>query len=69
MFLAPMADINEATAKRNFAIQINKTAGTMNFKPDDFDLYRIGSFTDHNGQIETESPYEFICNGAALVGE
>ena len=41
LFMAPMIDINEATAKRNFAMQVNKSSGSMNFSPSDYDLYRM----------------------------
>ena len=69
LFMAPMIDINEATAKRNFAMQVNKSSGSMNFSPSDYDLYRMGTFTDNTGVIECESPFEFICNGSSVVGE
>lgn len=69
LFLAPMIDVNEATCKRNVAIQIERSTGALNFAPKDYDLYRLGSFTDSTGVIECEAPFEFVCNCESLVGE
>lgn len=69
LFLAPMVDINEATCKRNVSMQVNKTSGALNYNPSDYDLYRMGTFSDNSGVIECSSPFEYVCNCLSLVGE
>ena len=69
LFMAPMVDINDSTAKRNFYMQITKTNGALNYSPSDYDYYRIGKYTDSNGIMESISPFEFICNGSSVSGE
>lgn len=46
VFNKPFTDINDATAKRSF-IQSVKEQPHKN----DYELYHIGDFTDHDGQI------------------
>lgn len=69
LFMQPSIDVNEATAKRNFAMAVNQANGALNFKSSDFDLYRVGTFTDNTGAFECETPFEFVCNGENVYGE
>lgn len=69
LFAQPFISINENTCKRDVSMQIARSSGTLNFSPADYDLYRLGKFTDNSGVIESEAPFEFICNCANLAGE
>lgn len=69
LFGQPFIAINENTCKRDVSMQVNKTNGSLNYSPKDYDLYRLGKFIDNTGVIEIDSPFEFICNCESLVGE
>lgn len=63
---------DDPTAVRYFGMVINNTrAGNnmMNYAPQDFDLFKVGTFDSENGQIEPIWPIEFVVNGSSLVGE
>ena len=63
----PMADVSEATAKRNFAYAINNN-DQMNFSPSDYDLYYLGDFDTEKGVFwdpDSGLP-EFIVSGASV---
>lgn len=62
-FMSPAIDMNDDSAKRNFAFAINNNPGVMNFAPADYDFYRIGVFDSKTGDIRPVQPIEFICNG------
>lgn len=62
-FMSPAVDVNDDSAKRNFAFAINNNPGVMNFSPSDYDFYRVGIFDSKTGDIRPVQPIEFICNG------
>lgn len=68
-FMSPAVDINEESAKRNFAYAINNNPGVMNFAPEDHDLYEIGTYDSESGLIEPVVPIKFICNGMEVFNE
>lgn len=65
-FMPPICEINENSAIRNFAQAINN--GNLQYQSEDFDLYRVGSFDDVSGEIETILP-EFVVNGLQVRKE
>lgn len=56
VFTAPTIDISDASAIRNFQQAIANSGSIMNFKPDDFSLYQIGTFDVESGIIDPWSP-------------
>lgn len=68
-FLSPSVDMNDETAKRNFALMVNNNPGVIGFRPADFDLYHIGEFEADTGAINAINPIRMIVNGASAVGD
>lgn len=68
-FMAPAIDMNDDSAKRNFAFAINNNPGVMNFAPSDYDFYRIGTFDSKTGELRPVVPIDFICNGNEVFNE
>lgn len=66
-FMAPTVDHSDSSAVRNFAYAINSD-GIMNYSPNDFDLYRIGSFDSEKGLLESCIP-ELIVSGISVFGD
>lgn len=56
VFTAPTIDISDASAVRSFKQAIANSGSVMNFKPDDFSLYQVGSFDVETGEIEPFTP-------------
>lgn len=56
VFTAPTIDISDASAVRSFQQAIANSGSIMNFKPDDFSLYQVGSFNVETGELESWSP-------------
>lgn len=65
-FMAPVTDMNDATAMRNFSVQVN-TNETIKRHSLEFTLYRIGSFDSDSGLIEAEIPPELVANASSLL--
>lgn len=67
-FAIPRADLNEACARRFFAMQVNAPDNFLNFAPSDFEMYYVGQFDSGLGVFIPCSMPEFICRGSDLVG-
>lgn len=67
-FLSPMIDVNDDTAKRNFAQTVNSNTGIIGFAPADFALYRLGEFDSRLGKIVPLEVIDLVCFGSDLVG-
>lgn len=65
-FLSPSVDINDETAKRNFAMAMSRHDSTLNFAPADFDLYRIGTYDAKMAKLTPVTP-EFLAHGLDFV--
>lgn len=61
-FGSPIVEQNELTAVRGFKFAISGKDGIMNFSPQDFDLYRIGSYDNDKGEMIPEMP-ELVLTG------
>lgn len=68
-FMSPQVDMNDETAKRNFAMSVNNNPGVLGFRPGDFDLYYLGQFNTDSGELTAVNPIEFVVNGASVVGD
>lgn len=56
VFTAPTIDISDASAVRSFQQAIANSGSLMNFKPDDFSLYQVGTFDVETGELEPFTP-------------
>ena len=59
-------DINDATARRNFAYAV-KNAPELQFQSKDLELCRVGSFDSHTGVVIQMSPIQVICRGDEVL--
>lgn len=59
-------DINDATAKRNFAYRMQNNSN-MQFSAGDLELYRVGEFEAHKGVIVPVQPAVLICRGDEVL--
>lgn len=60
-FLAPTHDVNDETAKRNFAFAVQTRDKMFLAFPDDYDLYKVGAYETDSGIISPCDPV-FICS-------
>lgn len=67
-FMQPLMDLNDLSAKRDFAQGVNNNPG-LNFAPADYDLYKIGEFDSDKGTIVPVVPIELVCNGVNVLNE
>lgn len=56
VFTAPTIDISDASAVRAFQQAVANAGSVMNFKPEDFSLYQIGTFDVETGRLEEMVP-------------
>lgn len=62
-FLTPTFDYNDQTAIRNFRHAIVATDSIFNSSPEDFDLFKIGTFDNEKGILTPLPLSELICEG------
>lgn len=67
-FAAPFFFHNDAQAIRALVATARDEITTIAKFPEDFDLYRIGSFDDSTGQLETLTP-EFLVNAQEILAQ
>ena len=65
VFTAPTIDISDASAVRSFQQAIANSGSVMNFKPDDFSLYQVGTFDVETGALEPFTPPSRLIIGSA----
>lgn len=56
LFTAPTIDISDASSVRAFQQALANSGSIMNFKPDDFSLYQVGTFDVVTGRLEAMVP-------------
>nr|WP_325195405.1 phage ORF5 protein [uncultured Oscillibacter sp.] len=64
VFTAPTIDISDGSALRNFQQAIANSGSVMNFKPDDFVLYQIGTFDVETGKLDPWIPPSRLIAGS-----
>lgn len=64
VFTAPTIDISDASAVRSFQQAIANSGSVMNFKPDDFSLYQVGTFDVETGELKPFTPPSRLIVGA-----
>lgn len=61
----PFCEVNDAVAKRGFAYSVNNN-DLLGFRPQDFDLYKLGTFDPETGIVTDEIPV-LVCHGTEVV--
>lgn len=65
----PMYCHNRGHMMRVFIESATKEPGGLFVKyADDFHLFAVGSFNDHDGKLVPKEPAEFVCSAADLLG-
>lgn len=64
-FLTPTVDQNDNSAMRNFAHAMKNPQSLFNSHPEDFTLFKIGSFDTESGEIVSQLP-ETVIDGYLL---
>lgn len=68
-FGSPFVDVNDASARRNFAFAVNNNGDTMSFSPKDYDLYKLGEFDHESGTFDLLSVPVLVVTGANVFNE
>jgi hypothetical protein len=63
-FAPPFVATNDQEAIRMFKTSINYGESTLNMYPEDFDLFRLGSFNSESGTFDSQ--LEKLCNCLSL---
>lgn len=66
-YLAPFFFDNDLMAIRAFASLINTEGHLFGDSPQDFHLYRVGTFDVHDGGFVVDEPIQVIRGGLTLV--
>lgn len=66
-FISLTLDDNDQTAVRNFAFAILNPDSIMGFKPDDFDLYHMGTFDLETGCFTQDKMPSLVVRGANIA--
>lgn len=56
VFTAPTIDISDSSAIRAFQHALANSGSVMNFKPEDFSLYQVGTFDVESGSLSPMVP-------------
>jgi len=66
IFANPFISVNDMTALRDFGNAVNDPSTTLSKNPEDYQLFKIGSFDDTLGVIST-CDRQLIANANTLV--
>lgn len=50
-FMSPCVDLNDASARRNFAHSVNRSDSLFNSHPEHYVLYKVGTFDSESGVV------------------
>ena len=68
-FGSPFIDVNDASARRNFAFAVNNNGDTMSFAPKDYDLYKLGEFNHESGAFDLLPCPVMVVAGTSVFNE
>lgn len=66
VFTSPTIDISNGSASRAFEQAVLNAGSVMNFRPDDFALYKVADFDVESGLMEPVVPPLFVLGGYAV---
>lgn len=58
---------HEMEAMRSFGDEINRSGSNFSVHPDDYDLYRLGTYDDQTGNILPDDRPAMLSSGKSLV--
>lgn len=64
LFLSPSIDINDDVAMRGFEQMLTVRNSMMEFRPDDYELYQIGTFDPETGYVSAMVPPSRLYRGS-----
>lgn len=67
VFMAPVCCYNDEHAMRVFKREFRREGMVVKDFPEDFQLYRVGTFSDSSGCVEGLEKPVFVCAASALV--
>lgn len=68
-FGSPFCDVNDASARRNFAFAVNNNGDTMSYSPKDYDLYKLGEFDHETGAFDLLPCPTMVVAGTSVITE
>lgn len=66
-FMAPICDMTDMSAARNFESTLIQAKGTYGTHAQDFRLYRVGDFDVDSGELKPVVPIQLVYDGASFV--
>lgn len=63
----PFCAPNDAVARRGFEVVVNNPEHPFGQHPDDYSLFRVGTFDQHTGMCWSENGPENLGNGRTFV--
>lgn len=66
-FMPCTVDVNDATAIRNFEHAVRQQDSILASHPNDFALYRVGSFDNETGTVTAPIVPQFLCDAAQCL--
>lgn len=64
LFFTPTIDVNDETAMRGFEQMLTVNNSAMQFRPDDYDLYQVGTFDPETGYVSAMVPPSRLYRGS-----
>lgn len=64
LFLSPAIDVNDDVAMRGFEQMLTVNNSAMQFRPDDYELYQIGTFDPETGYVSAMVPPSRLYRGS-----
>lgn len=65
-FMAPTLDQNDDSASRNFLFAVKNSRDVMGAFPDEFSLYRLGTFNTESGVFQLEPVPVHVATGSSV---
>ena len=60
VFFPPFTGVNDASVMRDLRMRLRGGTPMAEF-PEDYSLYQIGAFDDHEGKVSSAVPPRFVC--------
>jgi hypothetical protein len=64
LFFSPTIDVNDDTAMRGFEQMLTVNNSAMQFRPDDYELYQVGTFDPETGYVSALVPPSRLYRGS-----
>lgn len=64
-YQSPFCSMNDEAAKRDFSMMIKREGTIFNVHPENFNLYRLGTFDSESGIVDNKN--EFLIAGTSFI--